>query len=64
MKKDKSRFDVGSWVKRYDGTIGMTVVEISLNHDDTDKNRIKCKFKDPEGIDHEAIFPEKDLVEL
>lgn len=65
MKKDKSRFKIGSWVKRFDGTIGMTVISI-LNEEQgrPEENQIKCKFNDPEGKEREATFPEKELVEI
>ena len=65
MEKDKSRFKIGSWVKKFDGTIGMTVIAIS-NEDQgrPDENQVRCKFKDPEGHEKEATFPEKELVEI
>lgn len=57
---ENQQFETGAWVKKKDGTRGMTVVGYAGG----DERIVKCKYTDEEGNLVEKEFPETDLVSL
>ncbi|MBE9464251.1 hypothetical protein ACFP1I_06345 [Dyadobacter subterraneus] len=59
------KFNEGAWVKKKDGTKGMTVVRNVTGDGDSEfSGKVICKYADEEGHDVESEFAETDLVPL
>lgn len=59
------KFNEGAWVKKKDGTKGMTVIRYAQADGNTEfAGKVICKYTDEEGHDVEGEFEESELVLL
>jgi uncharacterized protein YodC (DUF2158 family) len=54
---ENQKFKEGDWVKKKNGTQGMTVTGY-------ENGEVRCKYKDGEGHEIEESFQEEDLIAL
>jgi uncharacterized protein YodC (DUF2158 family) len=56
---ENQKFKEGDWVKKKNGTQGMTVIGYVNGNQE-----VRCKFKNGEGQEVEDNFKEEDLISL